>query len=258
MLEKDRNLKGRTVLITGGSRGIGRATAIAFAEMGARVAINFVQDHQAASRTIDELPNSEQHIAIRADVSIPASAEQLVQQVIKEFDQLDILVNNAGVYIEHPVDESTYEQWQKAWHKTMSINLFGASNLSFCTAQQMIRQGGGRMVNVSSRGAFRGEPNHPAYGASKAALNQMSQSMAQALAKYNIFVGVVAPGFVETDMAKSVLESPIGASIKNESPFRRVAQPDEVAKAIVFLASEAPMFMSGAILDVNGASYLRS
>lgn len=252
------NLKDQCVLITGGSRGIGKATAMAFAKAGAKVAINFVRDNQSASKTISRLPRAEEHIAIKADISMPASAEQLVQQVVKEFGRIDVLVNNAGVYIEHPVDESTYEQWQNAWHKTMSINLFGASNLSFCTAQQMIRQGSGRIVNVSSRGAFRGEPNHPAYGASKAALNQMSQSMAQALAKYDIFVGIVAPGFVATDMAKNILDSPLGEGIKNQSPFRRVAEPEEVAKAILFLASEAPMFMSGAILDVNGASYLRS
>jgi len=121
----------------------------------------------------------------------------------------------------------------------------------------MIIQGGGRIVNISSRGAFRGEPTHPAYGASKAGLNAMSQSLAQALAPHNIFIGVVAPGFVETDMTKDILNSPIGASIKNQSPLGRVAQPKEVAQAVLFLAAEGSEFMTGAILDVNGASYLR-
>jgi 3-oxoacyl-[acyl-carrier protein] reductase len=122
----------------------------------------------------------------------------------------------------------------------------------------MMGRGGGRVVNVSSRGAFRGEPEAPAYGASKAALNAMSQSMAQALAPHGVFFYVVAPGFVETDMAAPLLSSTVGDSIRAQSPLRRVAEPEEVARTVVFLASEAPDFMTGAIVDLNGASYLRS
>lgn len=140
----------------------------------------------------------------------------------------------------------------------MQINLFGVANLCFCAAQQMIQQGNGRIINISSRGAFRGEPEHTAYGASKAGLNQLSQSLAQALAKYNIFVGVVAPGFVETDMTKDILNGKQGEAIKQQSPLGRVARPEEIAKAVLFLSSEGIDYMTGAILDVNGASYLRS
>ena len=122
----------------------------------------------------------------------------------------------------------------------------------------MIKQGGGRIVNVGSRGAFRGEPKAPAYGASKAGLHAMSQSLAQYLAPHNIFVGVVAPGFVQTDMAAGILASPEGEGIRNQSPLNRVAQPDEVARAAMFLAAEGTEFLTGAIIDVNGASYLRS
>ena len=122
----------------------------------------------------------------------------------------------------------------------------------------MIQQGGGRIVNVSSRGAFRGEPNQPAYGASKAGLNAMSQSLAQALARHNVFVGIVAPGFVETDLAKEILDGPRGEGIRQQSPLGRVAKPEEVARGVLFLASEGSEFMTGAILDINGASYLRS
>ena len=122
----------------------------------------------------------------------------------------------------------------------------------------MVERGGGRIVNVSSRGAFRGEPNAPAYGASKAGLNAMSQSLAQKLAPHGIFVCVVAPGFVETDMASSSLSGPDGDAIRSQSPLNRVATAEEVARAILFLASEGTEFMTGCILDVNGASYLRS
>jgi NAD(P)-dependent dehydrogenase (short-subunit alcohol dehydrogenase family) len=252
------NFYGKSVLITGGSRGIGKAIALAFAEADAKVAINFVNDNQEASKTIGQMSHSERHIAIKADISIPNNAQQLVQSVVKEFGQIDILVNNAGVYIHHPIDQCTYEQWQTAWRKTMQVNLFGVANLCFCAAQQMIQQGNGRIINISSRGAFRGEPEHTAYGASKAGLNQLSQSLAQALAKYSIFVGVVAPGFVETDMTKDILNGKQGEAIKQQSPLGRVAQPEEIAKAVLFLSSEGIDYMTGAILDVNGASYLRS
>ncbi|HMY75240.1 MAG TPA: SDR family oxidoreductase, partial [Blastocatellia bacterium] len=152
----------------------------------------------------------------------------------------------------------SYEDWQGSWRRTLDTNLIGAANISFCAAQQMMKQGGGRIVNVSSRGAFRGEPDAPAYGASKAALNAMSQSLAQALAPHNIFVCVVAPGFVETERVAYRLDGAEGDGIRNQSPLKRVAKPEEVARTVLFLASEGTDFLTGCIVDVNGASYLRS
>ncbi len=245
----------KRVLITGGSRGIGRATAIAFAEAGARVAINFHADKNAAAQAIEMLPG-EGHFAVRADISHPEAVEQLVNAAVQEMEGLDILVNNAGLFFAHPIDSSNYEEWQSAWHRTLNTNLIGAANLCYCAAQQMMKQGGGRIVNVSSRGAYRGEPGQPAYGASKAGMNAMSQSLAQALAPYNIFVGAVAPGFVETDMTRELLESEAGTGLRSQSPTGRVAQPEEVAHCILFLASEQAAFTTGCVLDVNGASYL--
>ena len=122
----------------------------------------------------------------------------------------------------------------------------------------MIQQGGGKIINISSRGAFRGEPDHPAYGASKAGLNSFSQSLAQFLAPYNIIVGVVAPGFVETDMTSDLLNSGEGAQIKRQSPLNRVASPEEVARVITVFASDGFEYMTGGIIDLNGASYLRT
>ncbi len=247
----------KTVLITGGSRGIGRATAQAFAQYGAKVVINFHRDSEAASATIDSL-EGEDHFAIRADIGKPDAVERMIAAVVKEMGQLDIVVNNAGIFEAHPVDKTGYKDWQQAWIKTLNINLLGAANVCYCAAKIMKKQGSGRIINVSSRGAFRGEPEQPAYGASKAGLNAMSQSLAQALAPHNIFVAVVAPGFVETDMAKALLEGPDGTAIKQQSPTGRVARPEEVAHGILFLASEGAEFMTGSILDINGASYLRS
>jgi 3-oxoacyl-[acyl-carrier protein] reductase len=248
---------GKVAFVTGSSRGIGRAIALQLAEAGARVVVHYYQDRQAAERTLADLAG-EGHILVQGDVSDPGSVQEMTEAVIQSAGRIDILVNNAGIAEAHPIAEVPYEQWQGAWERTLATNLVGPANLSFCVAREMMETGGGRIVNVSSRGAFRGEPNHPAYGASKAGLNAMSQSLAQALAPHNIFVYVVAPGFVETDMSTSTLAGPEGDSIRNQSPLGRVAKPEEVARTVVFLASEGTEFLTGCIVDVNGASYLRT
>jgi len=247
----------KITLITGGSRGIGQAIAIAFAERGAKIALTYNSNEAAADETLQQLPGGD-HIAIKADVKNPEKVRKLINQVVKKYDRLDIVVNNAGVHHIHPIDKVSYQEWQDNWELTLATNLIGPANVCYCAAQYMILQGSGRIVNVSSRGAFRGEPDQPAYGASKAGLNSMSQSLAQSLAPHNIFVGVVAPGFVETELSKDILEGPNGDAIRKQSPLKRVAKPEEVARAVLFLASEGSEFMTGAILDVNGASYLRS
>ena len=249
--------KDKVVLITGGARGIGRSTAIAFAQEGARVAINYRSNLEAATECLSLL-DGVGHRAYQADLSNPIAISELVEIIVGQFGRIDILVNNAGVHEVHPIDEVDYESWQKEWHDTLATNLVGAANMTYCVAQHMIKSKSGSIVFVSSRGAFRGEPDQPAYGASKAGMNQMAQSIAQKLAPYGISCGVVAPGFVETDLAKSILEGPRGSGIRAQSPFNRVAKPEEVAHAVLFLAEEKSRFLSGAIIDVNGASYLRS
>ncbi len=251
------DFKNKTVLITGGSRGIGRAVALAFANKGAQVCITYLHNEQSAKDTLHFLPSGN-HRAFQIDVQNPDSIRTLINKIAEEYGSLDIVVNNAGIFEAHPIDKVNYSQWQEAWKRTMDVNLIGPANLTYCAAQYMIIQGGGRIVNISSRGAFRGEPLTPAYGASKAGLNAMSQSLAQALAPYNVFIGIVAPGFVQTDMTKKILKGPEGDQIKNQSPLGRVAKPEEVANAVLFLAAEGSEFMTGAIIDVNGASYLRS
>ncbi len=250
-------ISGKVALVTGSSRGIGREIARLLASKGARVAVHFRTDREAARETLDSLDEGP-HAAFGADVADADSVRDLVEGVTREMGGIDVLVNNAAIFESHPIPEVDYAGWQEAWSRTISTNLIGPANLSFLAARAMMEHGGGRVVNVSSRGAFRGEPDTPAYGASKAALNAMSQSMAQALAPHGVFFYVVAPGFVETDMAASVLNGPKGDSIRSQSPLGRVAEPEEVARTVTFLATEAPDFMTGAIVDVNGASYLRS
>ena len=249
--------KGKIVCVTGGSRGIGRAVALAFAERGATVAVNFKSDRAAALDTINALPG-DGHLALRADVSDPDAAQRLIQTVVRELGKLDILINNAGTYAPHPLTGTEYADWQRAWQHTLRTNLLAAANLSYHAARHLKARGeGGRIVSVSSRGAYRGEPDAPAYAASKAGLNALTQSLARDLAPYGIGVAAVAPGFVATDMAKPHLEGAGGDAIRAQSPFNRVARPEEVARAVLFLCSEAALFSSGTIVDVNGASYLR-
>jgi 3-oxoacyl-[acyl-carrier protein] reductase len=251
------NFKNKTVLITGGSRGIGRAIAIAFSELDATVIFTYHSNEKEAQKTL-ELLKGKSHLMIRSDVADPAAGEKVVNTIVEKFGRLDILVNNAGIYMEHTLPEVDFETWKAAWDKILGVNLLGPAHLCFFAGKQMIKQGGGKIINISSRGAFRGEPEYPAYGASKAGLNSMSQSLAQLLGPHNIYVGVIAPGFVETDMGDPFLNGPEGDKIRNQSPLKRAAKPEEIAHAVIMFATEGAEYMTGAIIDVNGASYLRS
>jgi 3-oxoacyl-[acyl-carrier protein] reductase len=244
-------------LVTGGSRGIGRAVAEEFGARGATVVVQFRADRRAADATLAALGPG-RHRTAQADVADPEQARSLVERVVGELGRIDVLVNNAGVYEEHPVLATGYEDWQRTWRRTLETNLLGPANLIHAVAPHMVAAGGGRIVNVSSRGAFRGEPDHPAYGASKAGLNSLGQSMAKALGPHGIYVTTVAPGFVDTDMAAPFLRGPGGDAIRAQSPLDRAATPQEVAKVIVFLATPGAESTTGAVVDVNGASYLRT
>lgn len=246
----------RAVLVTGASRGIGRAVAREFALAGDRVAIHHKDSPDLAAELAADLPGAG-HVVVRADLTDPQAVRAMVDQAAERLGGLDVLVNNAGVFIDHPITEVSYEQWQEHWQATIGVNLIGAANVTWCAVRHMTGRGG-KIINVSSRGAFRGEPASPAYGASKAGLNSLGQSLAVALAPAGIAVCTVAPGFVATDMTNEHLKPPRGAQIKAQSPFGRVADPQEIAFAVVFLASERAQWASGAILDLNGASYLRT
>ncbi|MCY4145800.1 MAG: SDR family NAD(P)-dependent oxidoreductase [Chloroflexi bacterium] len=247
----------QTVLVTGGSRGIGREIAKGFAARGAQVAVHFNSNEKATQQTLDQLAGTG-HFALRADLADSDQVQRMVDEAAARMGRLDILVNNAGIHEERLLTECSYAEWGQHFSRVLGVNLIGAANTMHCAARHMIRQGGGRIVNISSRGAFRGEPTAPAYGASKAALNSLGQSLAKLLAPHNIFIGAVAPGFVQTDMAAERLAAAGGDEIRAQSPLGRVAKPQEVAYAALFLASAGAEFTTGTIIDVNGASYLRS
>ena len=243
------------MLVTGASRGVGRAVAVVFAAAGDRVAVHHRDSPELAADTVRMLAG-DGHLTVRGDLADPAAVADFVGAAADGLGGLDVLVNNAAVYQPHPPATTSYDDWQAAWRRTIEVNLLGTANVTFCALPHLRACGAGRIVNVSSRGAFRGEPDTPAYGASKAGLNAFGQSMAKALAGEGIAVTTVAPGFIETDMANQLLKAPRGAEIRAQSPFNRVARPEEVAEAVFYLASAE--WASGTVLDLNGASHLRT
>ncbi len=253
MAETDER-RSRAVLVTGGSRGIGAAVARAFARSGDRVAVHYGARRDQAVEVQESLPG-DGHLVVGADLMDASAIRRMVDEVAEAFDGIDVLVNNAGIFEPHPITDTSYYEWQESWRRTLGVNLVGAANVTWCAVQHMSR--GGRIVNVASRGAFRGEPEQPGYGASKAGLIAFGQSLARALGPSGISVTAVAPGFTETDMAASELAGEGGERRRAESPLGRVATADEIAAAVLYLASPEAELASGAVLDVNGASYLR-
>ncbi|MEU0468182.1 SDR family oxidoreductase [Amycolatopsis sp. NPDC006131] len=249
----------RGVLITGASAGLGRAIATAFAERGDRVAVHYNSNQAAAEATLAALPG-DGHALVQGDIR---EAQRIADAAEAALGGVDVLVNNAAVVTTsetaHPLAKTTFEHWREVWRQSVEVNLLGAADVTFCVARHMIDRGArGRVVNVGSRGAFRGEPDHPAYGATKAALHSLGQSLAVHLAPHGIAVSTVAPGFIATERVADWLSGERGDALRAQSPFGRVAEPPEIAAAVVYLASAEAEWASGAILDLNGASYLRS
>jgi 3-oxoacyl-[acyl-carrier protein] reductase len=247
----------RVVLVTGASRGIGKAVAAMFAAQGDRIAVHYHANETSARETLRDL-KGDGHQLFRADISRPDEAKRLVNEVLGTMGRIDVLVNNAGIFEVHEIAEVEFDAWVNAWKRTIDTNLLGTAHVTHQAAQAMIRQGGGKIINISSRGAFRGEPDAPAYGASKAGMNAMSQSLARALGPHRIMVYAIAPGWVATDMAAPYLDGAEGDAVRSQSPLGRVADPDEIARTALFLASEGTDYLTGCIIDVNGASYLRT
>jgi NAD(P)-dependent dehydrogenase (short-subunit alcohol dehydrogenase family) len=244
-------------LVTGASRGIGRQIALQLAARGVRVGVHYRENRAAAESVLAALPGTG-HEMFAADMADGDAVKWLWVEATSRLGAIRVVVNNAAAHGEHPPLTTGYEEWRRAWQGILAANLHGPANLSLLAAQAMAGSGGGRIVNISSRGAFRGEPEAPAYGASKAALNSLSQSLAKALAPHGVLVFCLAPGWVETEMAAALLAGPRGAEIRSQHPLGRVTRADEVASAAVFCALDAPAAMTGSVIDVNGASYLRT
>lgn len=251
------DLTGRRALVTGASRGIGLATARLLAAAGARVAVHYHSDEEAARQALSSLEGKD-HGLLQADLADPDAAAALPDRAVAELGGLDLLVNNAGIYESHDVAVLDKENWRRAWERTIAVNLTGPALTTAAAVPHLVEAGGGHIVNITSRGAFRGEPEAPAYGAAKAGLNSLGQSLALKLAPKGIHVVNVAPGWVRTDMVRDYLGGKQGEAIRAQSPLKRIAQPEEIAHVVLLAVSGLADAMTGGIVDVNCASYLRS
>jgi len=245
----------RNVLVTGGSRGLGRAIAEAFAVDGYRVAVHFVRNRVAADACLAALAG-DRHTLVEGAIAAPDEARAVFSAAVEQLGHVDMLVNNAGVYFDHSPVGTSFDEWSRAFEEMIGVNLLGPAWLCHAAIEHMRERGRGAIVNVSSRGAYRGEPSAPGYGAAKAGLNSLTQSLAVACAPHNVHVYGIAPGWIDTDMATPYLSGQDGDAIRNQSPLGRVAAPSEIARIALFLASEESSWMTGSIVDANGASYL--
>jgi 3-oxoacyl-[acyl-carrier protein] reductase len=239
---------GKTAIVTGGSRGIGRACVKRLAAEGARVAFVYQSNQSAAETLVQELQSAPAEVrGFQADVRDLARAHQIADQIFEEWKSLDVLVNSAGIVRDGLLGAMTEEQW----HLVIATNLGGTYNYCHAVTQSMMMQRRGSMVNLSSTAAdypSRGQAN---YAASKGAIDSLTRALAKELAPRNIRVNAVAPGMVETDMSQPV-RSLAGQQIQQMIPLKRIGQPEEIAAAVAFLASDEALYITGQILHVDG------
>lgn len=241
-------LAGRTALVTGGSRGIGKSIVETLAGEGARVAFVYQSSSEAAEQLVKELGEREQEgVAFQADVKKQADADRVVESVLEKWDKLDILVNNAGVIRDNLLATMSGEQWQEV----IDTNLSSVFNFCHAVTRPMMSARYGRIVNLSSVAAEFGNPGQSNYAASKGGIEGFTRCIASELARRGITVNAVAPGFIETDMTEAVRNA-AGDQIKKSIPARRLGLPTDIANAVLFLASEEASYITGHILTVDG------
>jgi 3-oxoacyl-[acyl-carrier protein] reductase len=246
-------LNDQVAVVTGGSRGIGAAIVRLFWQRGARVVFSYRRDRQAAQAVVRAC--DPQVIAVRADVSRMADAKRLIAEAVRRFGRLDILVGNAGIWT--PDDLPIERMPEREWDRTIAINLKGVYTVTHYAVKQMKKQRSGRIIHISSTAGQRGESLHAQYAASKGGIISMVKGLSTELAPFNILVNCVAPGWVDTDMARPALDKPEDAAkVFAAIPLRRVGTPEEIAGPVLFLAGPHSTFITGEILNVNGGAVL--
>jgi 3-oxoacyl-[acyl-carrier protein] reductase len=247
------SLAGKTALVTGGSRGIGRAVCLLFGHLGARVAVAYARDDAAARETVAAAKHAgAEALALKADLSAEGEAERLVREAEEGLGPLDILVVNHGIWKRAPIGSMTTEEWDE----TLRVNLGSARALCAEASRRMVPRGAGAMVLVASTAGQRGEGEHSHYAATKGALIAFGKSLAKELGPSGIRVNMVAPGWVQTDMTREALKAPEGRIVEGAIPLGRVGRPEEIAGPIAFLASDLASYMHGHVLSVNGGSVM--
>lgn len=247
------DLHDQVVLVTGASRGIGREIALRLGEAGALVGVNYVRS-EAEARSIAATIGPDRAVTLRGDLASPDDVETIFRDLFGRFGRIDTLVNNAAIFELNPFDGDDYEKWASGWKTTFGVNVFGAANATFLAIRSMREQGRGKIINIASRAASRGELEFADYGASKAALMNLTRSIARSCARWGITSNCVNPGFIETDMAAEEIERR-GDEIRGEVPLGRIGTPRDVADLVLFLASPMADYLNGATIDVNGGSW---
>jgi NAD(P)-dependent dehydrogenase (short-subunit alcohol dehydrogenase family) len=249
-------LSGKTILVTGGSRGIGEAIVRAVSAAGADVLLHYGKNRAAAEAIQDEIGRQRCRL-IETDLAHPDAAAALWRKVTEAAPRVDVLVNNAGIFEGVEIDAAT-EVWRNAWARVMQINLYAPAELCKLAIAHFRAHGGGRIINVASRAAHRGDaPDQWPYAASKGALIAMTKTIARGYAKDDVLAFAIAPGFTKTDMAYESLDEAGTKRVLSEIPLGTMASPQECGALAAFLCSDQVRHLTGATFDINGASYVR-
>jgi len=242
------NLSGKTALVTGGSRGIGRAIAIKLASFGVNIILNYSKSEQKAVELVNEIKSyGVNAIAIKADISKLKEAENLIQEGLLNFSKIDILVNNAGI----TKDALLMRMSEDEWDEVMNVNLKGTFNITKSLIRSMIKQKNCSIINIASVVGLSGNAGQCNYSASKAGIVGFTKSLAKEVAKKNIRVNAIAPGFIATEMTNSLSENVVEDYL-SKIPLARLGKPDNIADAVVFLASDLAEYITGQVLVVDG------
>jgi NAD(P)-dependent dehydrogenase (short-subunit alcohol dehydrogenase family) len=250
------DLKGRTVLVTGASRGIGAEIALAAGVAGATVLVHYARSRKAAEKVAERIGKGRAKL-VESDLAERDGAERLWQAALHAAPRIDALVNNAGIFEDAPI-EMDIDEWRRKWSHVLQVNLMAPAELCRLAIQHFRTHGGGRIINVSSRAAFRGEaPDQWPYGASKGALTTLTKTIARGFAKDKILCFGIAPGFTETDMVTEQMTKEAIAKVVADIPLGEMASARECGAAAAFLLSDHARHLTGSTLDINGASYVR-
>ena len=248
------SLRNKVSIITGGSRGIGAATALLLAKAGSDIAINYIENGARAAAVVDAVKQTGRRIVmLQGNVGLSAVARDFVEKAVSEFGKIDIVVNNAGIWT-HGEIGATPEQ---VWDETLDINLKGVFNVCNVAVPYLKKNGGGRIINISSTAGQRGEAFHSHYAASKGGILAFTKSLSTELAPFNVLVNAVAPGWVDTEMNEEVFaDQSLREQVINAIPLRKIGTAEDVAGAVLFLASDLANHITGATINVNGGSVL--